>query len=179
MTDISLVCFHLEECPLIPPIIDALKTSLSVNANVRNINQDIRPFFNPERHQYDASGIISHFEAQNQNGKTILLTGIDLYIPIFTFVFGLAKLKGTTAIVSAHRLRTDFYGLPGDEEILKQRLVKEIIHELGHLLNLRHCVNYYCVMASSNTADDLDIKGDRYCENCLNILEQNSMINPP
>ena len=100
-----------------------------------------------------------------------MITSVDLYIPIFTFVFGLAKLNGGTGIVSVHRLRTGFYGLPPDEDLLKARLIKEIVHEFGHLLNLRHCINYQCVMASSNTADDLDIKGDRFCGSCLNKLD--------
>jgi len=166
MSELNLVCFHLEECLLIPHITEILSNYLSIEVNRSEVNPDLHKYFSPERSQYDAAGIISRFESHNQNGKSILLTGIDLYIPIFTFVFGLAKLNGRTGIVSAHRLRSEYYGLTPDDELLKVRLVKEIIHELGHLLNLRHCPNYQCVMASSNTADDLDVKGDRFCSSC-------------
>ena len=37
---------------------------------------------------------------------------LDLYIPILTFVFGEAQIGGASAIVSYHRLRQEFYGLP-------------------------------------------------------------------
>ncbi len=171
MSELNLVCFHLEECVLIPHITQALRDYLDLEVHMSKVDPDIQPFFSSDRSQYDAAGIINKFETHNNNGRTILLTGVDLYIPIFTFIFGLAKLNGRTGIVSAHRLRSDYYGLPPDDELLKQRLVKEIIHELGHLLNLRHCPNYQCVMASSNTADDLDVKGERYCKACMELLE--------
>ena len=40
------------------------------------------------------------------------ITGLDLYIPILTFVFGEAQMGGPCAIVSYHRLAQEFYGLP-------------------------------------------------------------------
>jgi archaemetzincin len=134
---------------------------------VRKDNLKIENFFHPDRGQYDAGGILSLYDKNSTQRHTILITSVDLYIPIFTFVFGLAKLNGLTGIVSAHRLKSEFYGLPSNEDHLQSRLVKEIIHEYGHLVNLRHCSDYRCVMASSNTVDDLDIKGDQFCTFCL------------
>ena len=40
------------------------------------------------------------------------VTAVDLYIPILTFVFGEAQMGGPCSIVSYHRLRQEFYGLP-------------------------------------------------------------------
>jgi archaemetzincin len=128
---------------------------------------DIKDFYRQERKQYDAQAIISAYEKIDSTKRTILLTNLDLFIPIFTFVFGLAKLNGHVGIVSTYRLRTEFYGLPSDPILLKMRLSKEILHEFGHLQNLRHCPDYRCVMASSNTADDLDIKSNHFCNSCL------------
>ncbi len=42
---------------------------------------------------------------------------------------------------------------------------KLILHELGHLLGLGHCVNY-CVMRFSNNLLELDEKPDEFCEEC-------------
>jgi len=170
MPELNIVCLHFDECNLLPQITDTLQEILSSPIKLGKADPDLKKYFNPERAQYDAAGILARFEDENSMGKTILLTSIDLYIPIFTFVFGLAKLNGATGIVSAQRLKNEYYGLPPDEDLLKWRLVKEIVHELGHLLNLRHCINYQCVMASSNTADDLDVKGPYYCAACKKII---------
>ena len=171
MSELNLVCLDFQECSLLPQITSSLTDILDTQIKLVTMNFDLEPYANKERGQYDAAQILTKFEQIHTDGKSILITSVDLYIPIFTFVFGLAKLKGDAAIVSAYRLKNEFYGLPGDEEILKERLIKEIIHELGHLLNLRHCSNFQCVMASSNTADDLDVKGVHYCSTCLDRIE--------
>jgi archaemetzincin len=170
MNELNLVCLDFQECHLLPQITSSLSEILSSKISLGKVNSDIEYYFHPERGQYDAGAIISAHDNQNKDHRTIIITSVDLYIPIFTFVFGLAKLNGDTGIVSAHRLRSEFYGLPADEDLLKSRLIKEVIHELGHLLNLRHCNNYKCVMTSSNTADELDIKGDQYCHSCLDKI---------
>lgn len=128
-------------------------------------NVDIEDFHSYEREQYNAAKII---EAVSHNCKSyhVVLTSVDLFIPIFTYVFGLAKYKGKCAIVSTHRLDNEFYGLPENINQLRERIVKEVIHELGHLLGLQHCPNYYCVMSSSTSVDELDIKGITYCADC-------------
>ncbi len=171
MTNLNLVCLDFQECSLLTSIQTTLTEILSSTILLSKDEMKIDNFFNADRGQYDATAILSHYEKKGLTGQTIIITSIDLFIPIFTFVFGLAKLEGTIGIVSAHRLKSDYYGLPPDEDLLKSRLVKEIIHELGHLLNLRHCPDYHCVMASSNTADDLDIKSSHFCHSCLERID--------
>ena len=139
---------------------------------MQNRRASITEFYNSERAQYDGGGIIEKFELDIEKDKAIIFTSVDLFIPIFTFVFGLAKLNGRVGIVSSHRLNPEFYGLPRDESLLNDRIIKETIHEFGHLLNLRHCSNYQCVMFSSNSADDLEVKGAEYCPVCENVLKR-------
>jgi predicted Zn-dependent protease len=98
------------------------------------------------------------------------VTDVDLYIPILSFVFGEAQLGGHTAVVSYHRLHQQFYGLPRDDSLLRERLVKEAIHEAGHTLGLTHCDDYDCVMAASHAVEWLDLKGARFCAACLSSL---------
>jgi archaemetzincin len=95
------------------------------------------------------------------------VTTLDLFIPILTFVFGEAQLRGPCALVSLHRLREEFYGLPGNDALLRARLVKESVHELGHTLGLRHCRDWQCVMASTHDVQRLDLKSQAYCPSCL------------
>src|SRR3970282_2467839 len=117
--------------------------------------------FHPERQQYHSSEILAWMESQitPATWRLLALTAADLYIPILTFVFGEARLDGKTAVVSTHRLRQEFYGLPPDPELLRERLVREAGHELGHPFALRHCDDWQCVLSSSSSVDVIDLKG--------------------
>jgi archaemetzincin len=124
--------------------------------------------FHPERHQYHSSEILVRMQDHVRSGCWRLLgvTGVDLYIPILTFVFGEAQLGGRCALVSAHRLRQEFYGLPPDPGLLQERLLKEAVHELGHTLELTHCDDYDCVMSASHSVEWIDIKAPHLCSVC-------------
>jgi archaemetzincin len=122
-----------------------------------------------ERQQHHSSEILTSMQS-HVNGDTWRLLGVtdlDLYIPILTFVFGEAQLGGKSAVVSYHRLRQEYYGLPADTDILANRLLVEAVHELGHTLHLTHCHDYRCVMAASHAVEWIDIKNSGFCEECL------------
>jgi archaemetzincin len=105
------------------------------------------------------------------DAKLIAVTDVDLYIPVLTFVFGEAQLKGAVAVASSHRLHNSFYGLPEDDGLFLSRLEKEVVHELGHTFNLKHCENYSCVMHSSTYVEDIDLKKPEFCGECRNRME--------
>jgi archaemetzincin len=94
------------------------------------------------------------------------VTALDLYIPTLTFVFGEAQIAGRCAVVSVHRLRQEFYGLPPDPRMARERLLKEAVHELGHTLGLKHCDDYRCAMAPSHAVEWIDLKSSRFCPDC-------------
>ena len=96
----------------------------------------------------------------------VAVTGLDLCIPILEFVFGEAELGGHRAIVSTHRLHEEFYGLPANDDLFQERVRKEVRHEWGHALGLRHCLRYDCVMHSSPSVEHVDLKGEEFCESC-------------
>jgi len=127
----------------------------------------------PERRQYYSSEILARMQQHVSSGCWRLLgvTGLDLYIPILTFVFGEAQLGGRCALVSTHRLRQEFYGLPHDPELLRERLLKEAVHELGHTLELTHCDDYGCVMAASHSVEWIDLKGPHLCAACFERVQ--------
>lgn len=122
-----------------------------------------------ERQQYHSSEVLASMQSY-VTSRTWRLLGIaqfDLYIPILTFVFGEAQLDGKSAVVSYHRLRQEFYGLPPDADLLANRLLVESVHELGHTLRLTHCHDYQCAMAPSHAVEWIDIKDSGFCEDCL------------
>lgn len=132
--------------------------------------------FHPERGQYHSSEILARMQQYAGSGCWRLLgvTAVDLYIPILTFVFGEAQLGGRCGLVSTHRLRQEFYGLPPDPPLLRQRLLKEAVHELGHTLELTHCDDYACVMAASHSVEWIDIKDFHLCSVCYKRVMANT-----
>jgi archaemetzincin len=122
-----------------------------------------------ERQQYHSSEILASMQryVSEKTWRILGVTQLDLYIPILTFVFGEAQLGGKAAVVSYHRLRQEFYGLPRDTNVLAHRLLVESVHELGHTLELTHCHDYQCAMAPSHAVEWIDIKDSGFCEDCL------------
>jgi archaemetzincin len=127
--------------------------------------------YNAARGQYYSTEILKRLLQQPhaESWRVLGVTDVDLYIPILTFVFGEAQLGNTGALVSTHRLRPEFYGMPRDPGLLGQRLLKEALHELGHTFGLRHCTDYLCVMSASHSADRIDLKQADFCPACAAV----------
>ena len=83
------------------------------------------------------------------------------------FVFGEASPGLRTAIVYTKRLDPRFYEDRYNFNLYIERVSKEIVHELGHLLGLGHCSNTNCVMRFSNSVYEVDEKSKFFCRNCL------------
>jgi len=147
----------------------SLAETLSLDASVEKGGAEApRQAFNPSRGQYDASRIISSFEG-SEAGFLLLVTDLDLYVAGLNFCFGLAQRR--IAIVSLHRLKPEFYGERRDESLLVRRAEKEAVHEVCHLIGLRHCRDPLCVMHFSNWIGDTDIKGKWPCKDCLQKIK--------
>ena len=131
-----------------------------------------------ERQQFHSSEILGKMQryVDKNTWRLLGVTERDLYIPILTFVFGEAQMGGPCAVVSTYRLRQEFYGLEQDDSLLQERLLKEAIHELGHTLNLRHCQDYQCAMASSHAVEWIDLRENRLCDACQYELESNGVL---
>jgi archaemetzincin len=128
--------------------------------------------FSAARQQYSSTEILAKLAARPgiDEAKILCVVSADLYIPILTFVFGEAQLKGSCAVISTFRLRPEFYGLPADEVLLASRTIKEAVHELGHTLGIPHCEDYNCVMAPSHAVEWIDLKKASFCEACRSVV---------
>lgn len=139
------------------------------NVDIINLNLNLDETYSKERAQYFSTQIIAEL-IKNTNGfkgKVIILTDVDLYIPVLTYVFGEAQLNGKHSVVSVCRLHEEFYSGKTDENLLTERTIKEVLHELGHNFGLIHCLNWECVMHSSTSIEEVDIKGSGYCKKCM------------
>ncbi|MHC2995733.1 MAG: archaemetzincin family Zn-dependent metalloprotease [Candidatus Atribacteria bacterium] len=125
--------------------------------------------FNPRRGQFDPNKIFKILK--RYEGKKVLgIIDQDLYAQGLNFIFGQAEPLGRCALVSITRLRQEFYGLPKDEMIFFNRIIKEAIHELGHTYGITHCSNKDCVMFFSNSIIDTDRKNSFFCKMCQEKL---------
>ena len=102
----------------------------------------------------------------NHDSRILGVTNVDLAIPMLSFLFGQAQLNGPVAVVSLCRLHQEFYGLPAQENVLRERTVKEVLHEIGHTFGLVHCGERTCAMSLATHIELVDAKSEEYCSRC-------------
>lgn len=172
MRIISLMPVGSVDHALLEPLAEGLTQRLRVACSIQPDGLEAEFAFNPLRRQYHSSEILKKILSRppSTDWKVLGVTEIDLYIPVLTFVFGEAQLADGGAVVSAHRLRQEFYGLPPDPELLHERLLKEALHELGHTYGLHHCADYTCVMSAANGVERIDLKRPEFCPACAQLL---------
>jgi predicted Zn-dependent protease len=108
-------------------------------------------------------------------GIIILLTDLPIYSSsddTIVFMFGETHLKHRCSVVSTLKLKEEFYDRLRDDELFEQRVIKEIIHELGHILiGFTHCEENSCVMKFSENVEEIDNKSYSLCEECKSKLD--------
>lgn len=134
--------------------------------------------FHAKRYQYDAGIIIEALESMPFKNceKVIGVLDIDLFIPIFTHVFGEAKQGGKFALVSLFRLGKNFDGSSSPGSLVYERAAKVALHELCHLFDLLHCEHKRCLMHFSGSIDELDEQAPYLCRYCSIYFQEK--LNP-
>lgn len=150
----------------------AMVFGLRTSVTSSPLNLDLA--FDPSRQQYNSTALLVQLvdAYAEPEEKKIAIVDVDLYIPVLTFVYGEAQLRGPAAVVSIHRLSNQFYGLPRDNDLMLHRLEKEVIHELGHTFGLYHCRQFECVMRSSTYVEEIDLKRSSLCGSCAARLRE-------
>lgn len=157
---------------------EAIPRRMPVLCEILPLTLDPALSYHAERQQFHSSEILQRMQGlvRPKGWRFLAVAEVDLYIPILKYVFGEAQMGGPCAVVSTFRLRQEFYGLDRDDALLRERLLKECLHELGHTLNLRHCQDYQCAMASSHSVEWIDLRNNHLCEACRYELESNGCL---
>lgn len=125
-----------------------------------------RESLNQHRGQYLTTMLLTLIHLPKSADRALGVVDVDLFAPGLNFVFGQADTAGKRALISLTRLRQEFYGLPRDENLFRERVLKEAVHELGHTYGFGHCPDPSCVMHFSNRLLDTDLKGWNFCPAC-------------
>jgi archaemetzincin len=128
--------------------------------------------FSRDRRQYSAETLLAALRdpAPAPGVRRIGVTDVDLYLPVFAHVLGSAQLDGVAGVASTFRLRPEFSGEPANPHKLRLRILKEVLHELGHTCGLVHCSLSWCVMSASLLPEHVDLKDPSYCAECAAVM---------
>jgi archaemetzincin len=170
--NIYVVPLELKNKSLLDHVVNELSLKYSGKILIDNLQIPIDNAYSGSRLQYYSTQIIANAVEKSYylNGKLLILTSLDLYVPALTYIFGEAQLGGKHSIISACRLHEEFYSGLSNENLLIERIIKEALHELGHNFGLKHCNDWDCVMHSSPGIEEVDIKGKFYCRECRKVL---------
>jgi len=112
----------------------------------------IKEAYNSQRNQYNADILLPYLLKTKKTDAALWVIQKDLYCRGMNFIFGYATYH-RGAVLSTYRL----FSL--------KLIEKEAIHEVGHVLGLRHCSNR-CVMRFSNSLWEAKMKPSFLCKNC-------------
>ncbi len=124
-----------------------------------------RNAFIPSIHRYSADSLISFLSKNTSNGfVTIGLTQSDICTKKgknpFWGIMGLGYRPGKACVASSKRLK----GANRQEKLLKL-----VIHELGHTFSLDHCPISTCLMRDAEGKDHLNEEIE-FCGSCKKVL---------
>lgn len=126
--------------------------------------------FDKKRSQYNSNIILNEvgcYAAKRQDFNRVLgVVDADIYASGLNYVFGEACTPGKTALISLWRLKPEFYKDKANTPLYMLRVQKEVVHELGHTLGVKHCPRSMCVMHFSNSIFDTDRKQTLLCDEC-------------
>ncbi|MFW6130487.1 MAG: matrixin family metalloprotease, partial [Atribacterota bacterium] len=103
--------------------------------------------------------------------RIIGITDIDIYDEGLNFIFG--EARGKACIISENRFRP--CGEIKEKNVREKvfdRVIKTVVHELGHTFGLKHCKKKECVMYFSNWVRDTDRKSKYFCSFHSNKLKR-------
>jgi archaemetzincin len=170
--------------PLIPKLERRFTTKVHLALDKRLPNPDHAYDF--EAKQYVAMYVLRDLIELDvpENAKVLGVANVDLFVPESDrlFIFGQAQFgrNSKAALISMLRMNPSSYvGEKPDDKLLVQRMIKEAIHELGHLFDLRNCEEPECVMYLPKNLKELDKKSDSFCLKCqktYRTLKQSEQI---
>ena len=120
--------------------------------------------------------IIKNLMKEHDFNVGLGLTNLPIYSSndeSLLFLFGESNINNRCAIVSTHNLIPHFSEESGYNLKIRNRIIKEAIHEIGHIIiGLEHCLTADCVMRFSKSIEEIDNKSVNLCKKCKSRLKE-------
>jgi archaemetzincin len=162
--------------PVSPDLLDAIADPVWRSYDLEVHRRAERPIpadaWDAKRQQHGSEVLLRTLlvGARDPGDRLLGVTAVDLCIPMLSFVFGQAQLKGAAAVVSTARLDPSFYGLSSRPDLVRRRFIAEVIHEVGHTVGLVHCAERSCPMSLATAVEAIDQKGEELCDGCTALV---------
>jgi archaemetzincin len=134
--------------------------------------------------QYDATALLHHAAPRlphDAHGMVALVT-VDLFAwAEQEFAFGFTLDRQRLAVVGFSRYDPSFFGgeRPDDlDRVLLRRGLKVLVHEIGHVFGLAHCLHFRCAMNGIADLPELDRLPLHLCPVCLRKLQLVTDLDP-
>jgi archaemetzincin len=160
---------------LVPKVMAAhIEAYLHLTADILPAEDLPEAAYSHRRLQYDAGKLIALLESrpQTEHGKNIAVVSEDVFVPIFSFVFGESRQGGRWALASIFRLEKQKDGSIPADDTFYERAAKVALHEIGHLFALVHCDDPLCLMHFSGGLSDLDRTPLTFCRYCAQFFRE-------
>ena len=111
-----------------------------------------------------AEGLMAQVKSREGSFAHLAITGADIYYDARDrddWGYGYSNWEDGSAIVATPRCG-DIFGFIG-----RRRLIKLVLHEIGHLFYLPHCVLFRCLMNGINNDAELDAIPMELCPECI------------
>lgn len=146
----------------------SLHKTFNSDIETRERVTDLRYAYDPKRKQYISPRILARLRnvKKDRHDKILAVADIDMYSPGYDFVYGEADMGAGIATLSIYRLINGEDGIPATPTVLRERVIREAKHEVGHLFGLGHCNNPTCVMRTCTCVKEVDAANGSFCETC-------------
>ncbi|MGZ3448806.1 MAG: hypothetical protein ACXVEF_04365 [Polyangiales bacterium] len=128
-----------------------------------------------EKGRYSADALLTFLEdvPATKGQKVMGIAEIDIVTPKNGNprwgILGLGSIDGKTSVISTYRMRRKWEG-GAPEPVVRDRLAKISLHELGHTLGLDHCPNKGCIMEDGHgTVKTIDAE-TALCATCSKLF---------
>jgi archaemetzincin len=155
-----------------PALLDVAKKGIEgmyvVDVVVQPPRDIPRSAYYKPRKRYRAEKLLLELQVWPVPGciKTVGITGADISTTKDPYpdwgIFGLGLLDGPVCVVSTYRLKRR-----ASSDLLAQRFVKVLNHEIGHTFGLNHCPSEGCLMEdAAGTIKTVDRETGALCPAC-------------
>lgn len=108
-------------------------------------------------------------------GKVMAVTEAEIVtrkgtIPIWG-ILGMGSLDGRCSVISTYRMRRRWENGGAREGVVRERLWKIAIHELGHTLGLDHCPRPGCIMEDGQGTVKTVDRDSALCASCASAFD--------